>query len=447
MKRHGNLYPQICSRENIASAFDSVVATIRRKRGSQQRAESLVRRLQLQREQIIGNLHARLKSETYRLSEPRDFTVREPKERHIQCPSLTDKFIHHALMNVVKPLFIEKFTADAFGSIEGKGREAAARRIQRAMRRHAWYLQTDVRHFYESIDHDVCKAEVRRIIKCKPTLRLIDAIIDKSPKGLAIGFYPSQYLANMMLSRLDHYMREVQHVSEHIRYMDDCFDFFDSKEEAFAAQKVYEEKLTALKLELKPNWRVAPTRHGMDALGWVFYPTHTRLRKRIKQNFKAHVRTAMEGARNIDDPRARVNQIKRRVASYWGMIRHCDGWHLWEKYMGEYKDIMTMKYRDTYSTGWFGVPEERRVRLQDLVEQRREIAITRIEDVSIHGESKAVIIFRYPGEDEDRCFITQSAVITDRVRKFFGQHPEETLECTVEEAWSERNRRKFLTIR
>ena len=150
MKRYGNLWDKVCERANIELAAELAVKA---KRLTKARTEFLENK-----QQLLDDLQASLINETYRFSPLHSFTVYEPKERQIHTPPFyPDKILHHALMNVVKPLFMEKFTADTYGSIKGRGVSMTAEKLKKVLREHPdWYfLQIDVHHFYQSIDHDV----------------------------------------------------------------------------------------------------------------------------------------------------------------------------------------------------------------------------------------------------------------------------------------------------
>ena len=182
MKRHGNLWAQVCDRANIEAAAD---AAIKGKTMTRERQRFIA-----DRQHLLDELQASLVNETYRFNPLKSFIVYEPKERVIHHPPFyPDKILHHCVMNVVKPVIMEKLTADAYGSIKGRGVTMAADKLKRVLANHPqWYfLQIDCRKFYPSIDHDVCKQAVRRAIKCPQTLRMLDAIIDVHPQGLAIA--------------------------------------------------------------------------------------------------------------------------------------------------------------------------------------------------------------------------------------------------------------------
>lgn len=410
MKRYGNLWPKVCDRANIELAAELAVKG---------KKLTKARRLFLQdRKHCIDEIQASLQNETYRFSSLHSFTVFEPKERNIHCPQFyPDKILHHAIMNVVKPLFLEKMTADTYGSLKGRGVKLAATKLQRVMREHPdWYfLQIDARHFYQSINHDVCKLAVRNVIKCPQTLRMLDAIIDVHSEGLAIGVYPSQYLANLVLSPVDHWAKEVLRTPYYFRYMDDIIMIVQDKAAAHAALNGLRQQFAKLKLSIKENWRIAPVECGIDFIGYKFYPTHTALRKRIKINMQRKVRKIEhKGVCNED--------FKRLTASYFGWCKHADCRNLLRKTFGQrfnlYEKNMEFKrlkdIRD--SENWFGLSREKRVSIQSLY----NVDIIFFEHLitTIKNETKAVVKFSYPDKPEDyHYFITRSDVIRDRLER------------------------------
>lgn len=138
------------------------------------------------------------------------------KERLIhKLPYYPDRIVHHAIMNVVEPIWVGRMTADTYANIKGRGIHKCAEKLKHTLyvdpKGTFYCLQLDIKKYYPSIDHEIMKAEVRLTIKDERLLALIDEIID-SCEGLPIGNYLSQYLANLYLSRFDHRIKEVHHV-------------------------------------------------------------------------------------------------------------------------------------------------------------------------------------------------------------------------------------------
>lgn len=227
-------------------------------------------------------------------------------------------------MNELESLFVSTFTADTYSCIKGKGIHAAACAVKTALKDvigTMYCLKLDIRKFYPSVDHDMLKELLKRKIKDKDLLWLLDNIIDSAP-GVPIGNYLSQYFANFYLAYFDHCIKEVKGVNYYFRYADDIVILSDDKQYLHALLGDIRFYLKdKLKLDVKNNYQVFPissTGHGrgIDFVGYVFYHTHVRLRKRIKKNF----------ARMLAKTRRRES-----IASYNGWIKHCNGNHLLKK--------------------------------------------------------------------------------------------------------------------
>jgi hypothetical protein len=160
------------------------------------------------------------------------------------------------------------------------------------------------------------KALLRRKFKDQDLLWLLDEIIDSAP-GLPIGNYLSQYLANFYLSYFDHWIKEEQRVKYYYRYADDIVILDSDKTRLHELLSAITHYLRDLKLEVKENHQVFPVQaRGIDFVGYVFYHSHIRLRKQIKQNFARKI------SKNPDHP---------GKASYLGWLGHCNGKHLTKK--------------------------------------------------------------------------------------------------------------------
>lgn len=216
MKRIGNLYNQICDIQNLRLADQ---------KASNGKSEQYgVQKHNLNTETNLFHLQTSLLDKTYNTSEYTTFTIQDPKERIIyRLPYYPDRITHHAIMNVLEPIFRSAFTADTYSCIKGKGIHAAVRSLKTALRDYTgttYCLKLDIRKFYPSIDHDILKSLLRKKFKDNDLLWLLDNIID-STQGVPIGNYLSQYFANFYLSYFDHWIKETKGVKYYFRYADD----------------------------------------------------------------------------------------------------------------------------------------------------------------------------------------------------------------------------------
>lgn len=273
------------------------------------------------REENINRLHNMLLNKTYQTSPYHIFKIYEPKEREVyRLPYYPDRITHHAIMNVLEPVFMSVFTADTYSCIKKRGIHGAANAVKKALKDQEgtkYCLKLDIKKFYPSIDHDVLKSLLRRKFKDQELLWLLDEIID-SASGLPIGNYLSQYLANYYLSFFDHWLKEVKRVKYYFRYADDLVILSANKGDLHRLLKDIQWYLQShLKLSLKGNYQVFPVAsRSIDFVGYKLYHTHTLLRKSIKQRF------ARKMAKNPNG---------KSLASYWGWAKHCNSNHLLNK--------------------------------------------------------------------------------------------------------------------
>lgn len=313
MKRINNLFEQIISIDNLEAA-DVIARRGKKKQYGIQLHDQ-------DKEMNIWKLHCRLADRLYQTSKYTTFTVYEPKERLVyRLPYYPDRIAHHAIMNVLEPIFVSSFIAQSYSCIKGRGIHGAARALKVALRNvpdTLYCLKLDITKFYPSVDHQILKQLLCRKFKDRGLLWLLDEIIDSAP-GLPIGNYLSQYLANFYLTGFDHWLKEVKGVQYYFRYADDLVILSDDKAELHQLLSEIRAYLwDHLKLTIKANYQIFPVPdRGIDFVGYVFYHTHSLLRKSIKKSF----------ARMI-----RFRPSMPSIASYCGWAKHCNSRRLLRK--------------------------------------------------------------------------------------------------------------------
>lgn len=313
-----------------------------------------VRLFDIAPEENLHALHAVLLSKTFKTSKYEVFKVHEPKERLIyRLPYYPDRIVHHAIMNILEPIWVSVFPYNTYSCIKHRGIEAARKRVMEIISdpvNSRYCLKIDIRKFYPSIRHDVIKAIYRKKIKCKDTLRLLDEIVDSvngapdplDPSGrcngrsIPIGNYLSQYFANLTLAYTLHRINSIYPQVKGVVYADDGCFFAADKATLHGLLDFIRRELTELDLNLKDNYQIFPVarsryyakrcigdKHGrgVDFIGYVFYHEHTRLRKSIKRNFCRRV--ARINRRNIS-PAA----YKQSICSWLGWIKYSDSENL-----------------------------------------------------------------------------------------------------------------------
>ena len=313
MKRIGNLYERICSIDNLKLA-DSIA------RKGKLNQPGIIKHDKNRESNIIA-LRESLINKIYITSEYTTFNIYEPKERVIfRLPYYPDRIVHHAVMNILEPVFTATFTTDTYSCIKGRGIHAAARSLVGALKDKndtQYCLKLDIKKFYPNVDHEILKQLLRKKIKDKDLLWLLDGIID-SADGLPIGNYLSQYFANFYLTYFDHWLKEQLAVRYYFRYADDIVILAPDKSYLHGLLNQIRMYLQDnLKLQVKHNYQIFPVdARGIDFVGYVFRHTHVLLRKSIKKSFARAV------ARRKN---------KQTIASYKGWAKHCNSRNLIKK--------------------------------------------------------------------------------------------------------------------
>ncbi len=277
MRRIGGLWDEVTSFENLCRAARRAA---RAKRGQAGVAAFLERlepeALRLQRELASG---------AWRPGRPTTFTITDPKQREITAAPFADRVVHHGLVDVLEPHLDRRMIFESFACRRGKGTHAAVRHAQAQVRRHAFFLKMDVRHFFASLRHDVVMETIHRVVKGRSVLALCERIVRGAPGartsvGLPIGNLTSQWFANLVLDSLDHHVKEVLRMPGYVRYMDDFVLFAGDKARLRdAATEVAGYLADPLGLVPKAGATIlAPAWRGLPFLGWQVFPGTLRLR-------------------------------------------------------------------------------------------------------------------------------------------------------------------------
>jgi RNA-directed DNA polymerase len=397
MRRDGHIIEEIVEYSNMAESFDQVLRGTKRKHSRQGRY------LLAHREDVIKELTDRIAQGSFAVSGYRERTITESgKERHIQILTMKDRIAVHAIMAVVDKHMRTRFIRTTSASIKNRGMHDLMKYIRRDMHddpeNTRYCYKFDISKFYESVQQDFVKFCVRRVFKDQKLIAMLDGFITMMPQGISIGLRSSQGLGNLLLSVfLDHYLKDRYGIQHFYRYCDDGVVLASSKAELWEIRDTVHELLNRIGLKVKANERVFPVTEGIDFLGYVIYPDHTALRKRIKQKF----------ARKMHEVKSR----KRRrvlIASFYGMAKHADCIMLFNKLTGKemksFKDL-NVAYK----------PEDGKKRFAGAVVSIREL-------VNLPIVVKDFELGVKTSQGEDRCVV--SIETNGEQKKFFTNSEE-----------------------
>ncbi len=236
MKTYRHLFEKVCTFENLHESY------LRARKGKRFKADVDSFSYNLERELV--RLERELKDGSYQPGEYRQFMIREPKERLISAAPFRDRVVHHAIHQVIEPIFDTRFIHDSYACRVGKGTHAAVRRFRQFLRHNRYVLKCDVQKYFPSVDHQILLALVRRRIKDERLMSLITQIVSHRPpdplsdvpqwfpgddifaplerrRGIPIGNLTSQFFANIYLHELDAYVKFQLREKYYIRYVDD----------------------------------------------------------------------------------------------------------------------------------------------------------------------------------------------------------------------------------
>ena len=277
VKTYNNLFDEIASYENVRAAIFEA-ARHKRKKASVRKALACA-------DELAAKISNWLKNDEWRPVKVHNCTLINDginlKKRLIVCPEFTrDQIVHHAIMRVVYKYLAKKFYTYSCGSVKGKGSEFAIEKKIRAETGTTKYaVQIDIKKFFNSVRPSFVFKALRRTIRDKKALWLMARVLRNNvvrvnkdylqltegltvikpvgknrvlvKGGLPIGFYTSPIFANVLLSELDHYVKEKLQASVYVRYMDDILIFSSNKRKLKNICAKINEYLGKIRLRLK----------------------------------------------------------------------------------------------------------------------------------------------------------------------------------------------------
>ena len=296
MKTYTKLYDKICSRDNLHLAFLKARKRKSRRKDVREFEENLDKNLQRLNQELI--------TETYRPQRLTTFILHDPKTRKISKSDFRDRVVHHALCNLIEPIFEKRFIFDSYANRKGKGTSAALRRVHQFKRKvskngtkvdkkfnnnyvRGYVLKADIQHYFDTVNHQILSGILSKKIRDQKVMHLIGIILanyktSQLGKGMPLGNLTSQFFANVYLNELDYFVKHSLKAKYYLRYVDDFIIFHERRE----VLKEYKEQINnflreKLELELHPNKsKIIPLAKGLGYVGYRIFYYFIILRKR-----------------------------------------------------------------------------------------------------------------------------------------------------------------------
>lgn len=216
------------------------------------------------------------------------------KQRRIYMPEIHEQWLHHIIVLILEPIITATSYPYSCGSFPKRGAHYGKKRLLKWIRDGTnikYFGKIDIRHFYDNIRIDILMRELAIRICDTWFLYVIRLCMAGFSKGIPLGFYVSQWLANYLLEPLDEFIRKLG-FEKYMRYMDDMAFFGTAKKKIHAA--IIQIRMfigRRYRLKLKHNYQVCrfyyeskkrrAVGRPLDFMGFLFYRNKTIMRKSI----------------------------------------------------------------------------------------------------------------------------------------------------------------------
>ncbi|MEK6947503.1 MAG: reverse transcriptase/maturase family protein, partial [Nanoarchaeota archaeon] len=279
----------------------------------------------------LSLLRSELLLHSYNPRPLKTFIVRDPKTRKISKSDFKDRVVHHALCNIIEPIFEKSFIYDSYANRLGKGSLKALqrfdyfkRKVSKNNTRACYALKADIKHYFQTVDHDILLGIMGNKIKDERVNWLIKTILKnyghkigggRNGIGMPLGNLTSQFFANVYLDQLDQFVKHELKVKYYIMYVDDFVILHNDYKILEKCKEIINLYLNInLKIELHPDkTKIIELKNGINLLGYRVFYHYKLLRKANKRKFE---RTFKE----------KLDLYKNRSISRENFVQSLQGW-------------------------------------------------------------------------------------------------------------------------
>ena len=260
------------------------------------------------------------------------------KVRKLQIPTTRDHLIHVAIMLPILDDLVDRYDFYSCGSIPGRGSKRVISTIKSWMNGDhpvKYAAQADVHHAYESTSSVAVMRCLRRFIKDEEYLHHHEMILEQMGGHLAIGFQPSHWYFNLVMTDIDRKIRACHKGIKMIRYMDNYVLGCNRKRTLHKAIRMIIEECGKIGMSINKDWQVFSTKNRpITALSYRYFRGYTLLKKKIMYSIvKGFKRTR----------KRMCAHYARGTMSHIGILRHCNSYHFRVKFLYHKLSIKRMK--------------------------------------------------------------------------------------------------------
>ncbi|MBQ9298596.1 MAG: RNA-directed DNA polymerase [Clostridia bacterium] len=377
MKRVNNLYSKICDIDLIMNMYDKTIRVNTKNKKKIQQFDNFytcniakIKETLIKKEYIPGKYHI--------------FMIHEPKARIIMSQEIEDKLINHL---VAKYFLIDVFDKTLSNrncaTRIGKGTHYALKLFKQDYNyylnkyRKFYILKLDIAKYFYNLNHDIIMKLVKRKIKDKEVLKIINIIINstdedyineeiiklknnernkilkskinnndkikkikeidqiplyKKGKGVCIGNMVSQIVATFYLDEMDKYIQEKLNITAYGRYMDDFYCMHESKQYLKYCLCEITELLRKYDLKLNTKTKIYNSAESIEYLGFMFSSNNNNIRMKLTNKGKKKFKNKMKRKnKELENNIIAFDEYRQVRESYRGHLIHGNCYRLFFK--------------------------------------------------------------------------------------------------------------------
>lgn len=252
--------------------------------------------------------------------------------RELGIPTVLDRFIQQAILQVLQPRFDPTFSEHSYGFRPGRSAHDAIDAAQRYVQDgRGIVVDVDLEKFFDRVNHDVLMGRLAKRIEDKRLLGLIrryleagtmaDGVVTERDEGTPQGGPLSPLLANVLLDEVDKELERRGHAF--VRYADDLNVYVRSHKAGDRVMAFLRERFAKLHLRVNESKSAVAPARGRKFLGYRFYSYQGEVRRGVAakavEAFKDRVRriTRRSGGRSLARVIAELSVYVRGWRSYF----------------------------------------------------------------------------------------------------------------------------------